>query len=147
MKNTQAKYRSGYKYQLAEEFVAQIDFELGHVHRNGLIITDIEDVDEFAWVADGLIKVRKGYAWDGATCAPDWEWVMIPALVHDTLYQLIRENYLPQDRRRDVDVVFLELMVERKPRSVMPYLFYFAVRWFGKKAAMPKSARPVWVAE
>ena len=39
----------------------------------------------------GLLKINTGYSWNGASGIPDTEANMFAALVHDALYQLMRE--------------------------------------------------------
>ena len=39
----------------------------------------------------GLLKINEGYSWNGASGIPDTEANMLAALVHDALYQLMRE--------------------------------------------------------
>jgi len=47
--------------------------------------------------ADGLLTINKGYAWDGPSGpAIDTRNFMRGSLVHDALYQLIREKLLDQ---------------------------------------------------
>ena len=41
----------------------------------------------------GLLKINTGYSWNGATGIPDTQANMLAALVHDALYQLMREYH------------------------------------------------------
>lgn len=43
--------------------------------------------------ADGMLRICKGYAWDGASYIPDTLGNMFASLVHDALYQLMRREH------------------------------------------------------
>ena len=85
-------YREGYKYILEDDFQVQ----LRHVRPKANVITPMIEL-----TADGLLTIRRGYAWDGAS-GPTFDTTssMRASLVHDALYQLIREGFLlfEQDR-------------------------------------------------
>ena len=51
-----------------------------------LIVTDYINLS-----IKGLLKINEGYSWNGATGIPDTKANMLAALVHDALYQLMRE--------------------------------------------------------
>ena len=85
------KYRSGYKYQLAEDLIVQTD------------IYPEQDLDtQFIRLrTDGELLLRSGYASDGpsgTTIDRPKKHVMDGAFVHDALCQLFRMGLLPQDR-------------------------------------------------
>lgn len=87
-------YREGYKYVLLDDFQIQ----LRHVRPKANIVTP-----QIELTAEGLLTVRKGYAWDGASGPTfDTRSSMRASLVHDALYQLIREGQLlfEEDRPR-----------------------------------------------
>ena len=101
------KFKRGYKYQVVEDCY----FDLP-VHFNTLA------QDEFDWVTlvDNRIFFRAGYAWDGPS-GPTYDTpdTLVPSLVHDGLYQLMREGVLPREERADADYVFYQLLIERIP--------------------------------
>ena len=78
-------YRRGYKYQLAEEFRIQTDIKPAS-----------DCVMEFITLRmDGLLIIRKGYAWDGPSGPTfDTKDFMRGSLVHDAIYQLIGEGLI-----------------------------------------------------
>jgi hypothetical protein len=80
-----------------------------------------------------------GYAWDGASFLP-FLWFgtpsawLTPSLVHDALYQLIREGLLAREHRAAVDGLFRDLLIERGVWRVVAWAAYYAVRVFGNFA-------------
>ena len=85
------KYRSGYKYQLAEDLIVQTDICPEH---------DI-DIQFIRLRTNGELLLRSGYASDGpsgTTFDYPKKHVMDGAFVHDGLCQLFRMKWLPQDR-------------------------------------------------
>lgn len=62
--------------------------------------------------ADGLLMISAGYAWDGATMAPDSKSIMRASLIHDALYQLIRMGILPPSRRVIADDILQDVLLE-----------------------------------
>ena len=93
-------YRSGYKYQLAEDYATMLHF----------LPPCSVDHAWFTIRPDGAVTVRAGYAWDGPSGptldTPD---SMRGALLHDVLYQALREKLLPQYIRpladRELEIV------------------------------------------
>ena len=99
------------------------------------------------------LTINKGYAWDGASGAPDWKTVMRAALVHDALYQMLRNTPHPQLEKKErekirkaADELFREIMHTDGTPSFFVWLFYKGVRTFGKRSADPKNARPILTA-
>ena len=88
------RYRSGYKYQLARQYCHPVPFG------------DIVDpaMDRWISIENGVLYIGDGYAWDGPSGpALDTRDAMRGSLVHDALYQLIREGLLPSSAREDAD--------------------------------------------
>ena len=83
------KYRSKYKYQLAEEYRLKIPLQPKKV-----IETEFINLD-----CDGILVVASGYAWDGPSGhLVDTTRNMRASLVHDALYQLMRHEHLKSRR-------------------------------------------------
>ncbi len=97
------KYKSGYKYQLSETYTVQTD------------IKPDSDVGN-SWVKltqSGLLTVSKHYAWDGASGPTvDTKTVMRGSLVHDALYQLMREQLLEAKWRGPADKLLKQMCME-----------------------------------
>ena len=99
------KYRKGYKYQLAEDYSIDLpEFALA-----GSVIDD-----HFVTISPvGRISFKAGYAWDGPSGPTiDTRSFMRASLVHDGLYQLIREGHIDRSRWRDADLVLHRLARE-----------------------------------
>ena len=119
--------RVGWKYVLEEDYWFPVTSEL---RPTGLVYGRIEPRGKDA------ILIRAGYAWDGASGPTlDTKDTMEPSLVHDVLYQLMREGCVPQSARQAADKL-LRVMLRAEG---MPYLrrwmWYWLLRWFGGKAA------------
>lgn len=118
------RYKSGYRYKLDEAYLQTLPFSA----------FDCKDVPG-GWVSlDGSkLYIVPGYAWDGASTGLPWTpkpWLR-PSLVHDALYQLIREGQLPMELRKDADEVFYQLLRENRVHIVLANGAYLAVRLFG----------------
>lgn len=118
------KYKSGYRYKLDEPYQHVLTFSaFDHKQVPGL----------WAEIVDDKLIIAKGYAWDGASTGLPWtpkKWLR-PSLVHDALYQLIREGQLPMERREDADMIFYQLLRENQVNIFMALPAYLGVRIFG----------------
>lgn len=124
------KYRSGYKYQLVEDYITSVAVK----------------PDTYALVPDfillessGRLHIKRGYAWDGPSGptvdTPD---SMRGSLVHDALYQLMREGKLDRDKyRKAADEEFLRICLEDGMLPARAHAWYEAVRLFAAGAAKP----------
>ena len=92
------QYKKGYKYQLAETMRFKTDIKAD-------INTDFIALDN-----RGYITILKGYAWDGASVIVDRKTNMRASLVHDALYQLMREGEIDFRLWRDADLEFDKLL-------------------------------------
>lgn len=112
------------KYILKEDFRIAIPW-LRIKYDNGLLCAD-----------DGLLIIRKGYSWDGPSgIALDTEDFMTPSLVHDALYQLIREKALPLEFRDEADHLMYRLCIHNGMWKFRAKYCLWAVRRFAEKAA------------
>lgn len=99
--------------------------------------------------SSGCLTVHPGYAWDGPSGpAPDTPELMRGSLVHDALYQLLREGHLfelEQDAeesehrhdtlRRAADELLIKMCEEDGMSRPLRRLVWAAVKWFGAGAA------------
>ena len=131
------KYRGGYEYQLAETYTValpEIDAEL-NVGNN------------YLRVRGGELVVLEGYAWDGPSGpAIDTKNFMRGSLVHDALYQLIREFLLPIAHREIADRILRRLCLEDGMSRLRAWWVYHGVRLGGGPAADPSADRPLLIA-
>jgi hypothetical protein len=138
VKGDRIKYRSGYKYVLVEDYATQLAF-----------VRPARDIEtEYIVLSrSGLLWVRHGYAWNGASGPTvDTRDSMRGSLVHDALYQLIREGLLEPEQRRNADRELREICVEDGMPEVRAGYWFAAVRCFGTGAASAGGGAPVLTA-
>ena len=122
-----------YKYELLEDaiFVTPIRTESGSY---------VERDESSRWLVlrpEGELLILEGYAWDGASGpAMDTKSIMRGALVHDGLYQLMREGGLPLSYRKTADKLLRKMCREDGMMRIRAWWVYLAVRIFGKEAAI-----------
>lgn len=129
------EYKSGYKYQIISE------------HEVEIAIKPEEDIitDYIELYTNGKLIMKKGYAWDGPSGPTvDTHTFMRGSLVHDALYQLIRNNKLSQDAREDADRELRKICRKDGMTNLRASCVYWAVRWFGSSAA--KGPKPIYKA-
>lgn len=130
----QIKYRSGYKYQLAQQYCLRLK-----ILPNKSIHTDWISLDKYGW-----LTIKAGYAWDGPSGPTfDTKNFMRGSLVHDALYQLIRMNLLPQSTRGAIDKLLRAHCLEDGMWRVRAWLIFRGVDLGGKSSADPKNAKEV----
>jgi hypothetical protein len=129
------RYRSDYKYQLADSYKITIS-----ITPKTNIDTDFIDLD-----IDGNLLVKEGYAWDGPSGpVKDTEENMRASLVHDALYQLMRNKELSsRTHRRAADQLFKDLCKADGVSNFWASAYYKALRKFGKPAASPQNKKKV----
>lgn len=90
----------------------------------------------------GVMCIKKGYAWDGPSGpAIDTYDFMRASLVHDALYQLIREGMVPRSWRKHADVMMRKMCIEDGMSRTRAWLSYRAVRTFGESALKQEKPR------
>jgi hypothetical protein len=131
------KYKDGYKYQLFEECQLEVSVTPG---------TDIES-DYIDLNTQGMLVIKKGYAWDGAS-GPAWDSknIMRGSLVHDALYQLMRNGKVGQEQRIQADKELRRLCLEDGMWKIRAWWVYTAVRLFGGGAVSSELKKPVLTA-
>jgi len=128
-------YKKGYKYQLAEEYSADIPIKPDN---------DIES-DFIVLSHTGNITIKKGYAWDGPS-GPTIDTLnfMRGSLVHDALYQLMREEMLDNNTYREsADKLLQQMCREDGMNVIRAWWVYRGIRFGGNPAADPANKKPV----
>ena len=127
-------YKAGYKYQLTEDYVTSVS-----IMGEGMIETEY-----IALYSDGMLTIRRGYAWDGPS-GPTIDTLnfMRGALVHDALYQLMREQHLSRDCRESADRILQRLCIEDGMTRLRAWWVYHVVRLGGGPAADPAHSKRV----
>lgn len=131
------KYRSGYKYQLAEDEVRKTTLAPKESISTRYIRLD----------TDGTFTVREGYAWDGASGPTrDTPNSMRGSLFHDAGYQLIRLGLLSADHKLAIDQLFYELLLEDGMLEGRAGIWHAAVVRFGGPSIDPAAEHPILTA-
>lgn len=118
-------YRSGYKYQLSKPYTCWLKKP----------IPNEVDHEYFAIQANGFMGIKSGYAWDGASGpAIDTKNFMRGSLIHDVLYQAIREGLLPKSFRETADEILRDICVEDGMSRIRATWVYYGVRIGGGPA-------------
>lgn len=138
------KYQTKVDYTFATEVRAQTATRVAKPQRSNPLGAPDTHIEWLTLSPDGLLTVRKHYAWDGVTGFPDLNVLMRASLVHDALYQLIREGQLGADRRIDADREFQRLAAQDGFVEPLAAVAYAALRLFGGFATKPSPRRP-WV--
>ena len=91
---------------------------------------------------DGVIYIAAGYAWDGPSGpALDTPSAMRGSLVHDALYQLMRERMLDVDKWREAsDDTMMDICKADGMWAPRRGWFYVALRTFARGSAVPQKA-------
>lgn len=127
-------YKRGYKYQLVKNYEIDTmifpgrDIETYYINLNMM----------------GTLTIKSGYAWDGPSGpAIDTLNFMRGSLVHDALYQLMREGILNANWRKRADEELRRICREDSMSWIRAWWIYYGVRKGAGFAADPKNKRPV----
>lgn len=129
------KYKKGYKYQLYETYSLQTTVMNGEVD------------NDFLQLKDGLLTVKKGYAWDGASGPTiDTKNSMRGSLVHDAFYQLMRMGVISKDCRHLADQYLHDICNEDGMFEIRSDSWLWAVHTFGSFAIENDYSKEVLIA-
>lgn len=131
-------YKSGYKYQLVEYMcIFQTDIRIPKDIKTNYIKLDV----------GGRLIIFPGYCWDGPSGpAIDTKNFMQGSLVHDALYQLMRQGFLDQKWREQADKELKRICIEDGMSKIRASWVYWAVRTFAKRCADTDNQREVLIA-
>jgi len=116
---------NGYKYELTKGYIH------GGVNIPGMVGNDYVVLD------NGYLLIRKGYAWDGASGPTiDTKTSMRGSLVHDALYQLMREKMIGLNYREEADKELHRILLEDGMLKFRADYWYWFVRKFAKSSAI-----------
>ena len=125
-----------YKYQLMIEYTHATSLQIDE---------ELATVDDFVRLTkNGELTLKKSYAWDGPSGPTiDTKNFMRGSLVHDGLYQLMRDGLLDHERyREDADKILRAICEEDRMSKVRAWYVYQSVRLFGGSAAEPRPREP-----
>lgn len=119
------RYRSGYKYQLTNDYRTQL----------ALVRTESDITTEFIELTrDGLLWIKHGYAWDGPSGPTvDTPNFMRGSLVHDALAQLMRDGYIGTDQFTNVNRELQRICIEDGMSRIRAAWVFMGVEHCGKK--------------
>lgn len=128
-------YKKGYKYQLYQ----------AHVIETGIVPALPVNTTFIGLSKEGQLTIKMGYAWDGPSGpAIDTRNFMRGSLVHDALYQLLREGHLKGDAvRKDADRLLRKICKEDGMTSLRAWWVYMGVRIGAGPAADPSKDKPL----
>lgn len=131
-------YREGYKYQLTVSY--EVDVPL---HQNTHINTSFVSLNP-----EGHLTIKAGYAWDGPSGpAFDTPCFMRASLVHDALYQLMREGWLKaKDHKSIADDIMRVICLEDGMSIARAWWCHRGVRIGGASSCDPAKDKPVLMA-
>lgn len=133
---TTIRYREGYKYCLVDEYR----------HRTGIRVTERITAPLLELWPDGLLVISPGYAWDGPSGPVlDVKSFMRASLVHDALYQLLRDRLLPMKHRKAADRLMRKICLQDGMSPVLADIAYQGVDTFGASYGL-KCAREILTA-
>jgi len=122
------KKRKRYKYDLHSDFR----------YSTGIEVEAPKDLEYLRIDSDGELYLKAGYSWDGPSgLTIDTKAFMRGSLVHDALYQLMREGVIGQDQRERADELLREMCIEDGMSRMRALWVYRAVRMAGAKSAKP----------
>jgi len=111
-------YNDRYRYKLLRRF----EYHLG-------ILKFAEYSGRFLEYKKGWLILKPGYCWDGASGPTiNTKSLILPSLIHDACYQLIRERYFSKLLRRKVDEKFKKLYLE-EAKGILKPLFWLRAHW------------------
>lgn len=129
------RYKEGYKYQIVDASVTDISIKPEQ---------DIQS-DYIDLTSEGELTIKKGYAWDGPS-GPTVDTLnfMRGSLVHDALYQLMREKHLEKARyRKPADKEMRKICREDGMNPIRALVVYLGVRIGGGPSADPANKKKV----
>lgn len=121
------KYQCGYKYQIQDNATITLPKEW----------EALRCANDWIALEYGLLRVKAGYAWDGASGPTiDSKCSMRASLAHDALYQLMREGLISRDLKDKADDLLRDLCREDGMSIWRAWLWHRAVKQFGLSATI-----------
>ena len=118
----------GYKYKLEEDVIVQLKFISGTIDHPFVTLDALS-----------LLTIKKGYTWDGASFITfDTKSSMKSSLVHDALYQMMREGLLSRDYRNYVDELLRDISIEEGMWKWRANLWYRVVQKYAFKSSISR---------
>jgi hypothetical protein len=126
-------YTGGYKYQLSYDY---------GIHTG--ILGYSAAIEYLSIYTTGELIIEGGYAWDGPSGPTfDTKTFMRGSLVHDALYQLIREGIIPLEDRVKADDLLKQICKDDGMNPLRAWWVHKGVTMLGKNAALSENTRVV----
>lgn len=120
--------RRHWKYRLYEDQIYQTGINPPPPAYDAAFVPAI-DTQFISLTVDGVITVKAGYVWDGASGPTfDTKNTFMASLIHDALYQLMRNGLLDRKWRKRADKIMYEILRSRGMWKVRAKIWYRAVR-------------------
>jgi hypothetical protein len=129
-------YKKGYKYWLVRPYSLHVPIFPEHtvVSSGGFVTLG----------KNGVLAIRVGYAWDGPSGPTfDTKTFMRGSLVHDSLYQIMREGLLDNSYRDTADRMLGRICRSDGMCGVRVWYVVGMVNRFAQSAADPKNRKPI----
>lgn len=128
------EYKKGYKYQLHKTYSCKVS-----IYPSSDIKTKYIDLTN-----DGVLIIREGYAWDGPSGPTiDTKTFMRGSLIHDAIYQLIRESRLCVNYKRQADIELKRACLEDGMSKLRAKYVYWSLKNFAGFACNPKNKKKI----
>ena len=127
-------YKGGYKYQLDQDYFDRVFIKPSvHIECGYIVLS-----------TNGALMIERGYAWDGPSGLTfDTKSSMRASLVHDALYELIRNGFLSEEDREAADYELYERCIEDRMWKFRARAWLKAVRIGAGSAADPQNKKKV----
>lgn len=124
MDTARLAYTDGWRYRTEATFAIQTPLRGQHVSADWAQLTP-----------GGVLVVPAGYSWDGAS-GPTWDTASTTraSLVHDVLYQMLREGLVPPGYRGLMDDFLAQVMVADGAWRLRAWLWKVGLTWFGPRS-------------
>ena len=117
--------------------ITKYKYQLMQAHARDLDIFPYNRIEvPFVYLSTGgNLLIMDGYAWDGCSGPTyDTESNMRAGLIHDAIYQLIRDNHISKSYQEYADKLFHQILLEDGMGRFRAWYFYLGVKYFGKYA-------------
>lgn len=127
-------YTTGYKYRLEGNYSTFIP--RGILGDRESIVTPYFQITRSNHTQHDLLTIADGYSWNGMS-GPivDTKRNMVPSLVHDCLYQMLRRGLLPKRSRETIDKLLYQMCVQRGTWRWLAASYLEVLKEFGSAAA------------
>ncbi len=141
------RFRKSYKYQLASDYKFHFYAPADCLNFNEADQAFYSVYCDESTCVDILPKVnitiKRGYCWDGCTWIKDTEHNMEAGLMHDLLYQAIRERIFAHELYKIADSDFQRNCIKRGTHFLAAAFYYKVLCLLKGKYARPKNIKKV----